>query len=118
MSSFPVLADHNLRVESADPETSSLLSAAQASWYTAWTWPRSTDRNRPVLPSHSRMDLSKEAEARRWFNERNYEKSLEFWAKMGVMAEAVVTEPSKLLILVRKSVQICLWKMYGNRALQ
>ena len=71
-----------------------------------------------MLPQIGREIAEQEAEARRWFNEGNYEKSLEFWAKMGVMAEAVVREPSKLLILVRKSVQICLWKMYGNRALQ
>ena len=59
-----------------------------------------------------------EAEAKSWFTEGEYQKSLDVWSRMGVMAESVVKEPSKLLILVRKSVQICLWKLYGNRALQ
>ncbi len=73
-------------VESAEPETRSLLSADQASWYTfcndtynvrtctfatrrptitpACTWPLSAAMNFPVLPSQRRMDLSKDAEAR------------------------------------------------------
>ena len=34
------------------------------------------------------------------------------------LAETVVRSPNKLLILVRKNVQLCLWRLYGNRALQ
>ena len=59
-----------------------------------------------------------EAEAKAWFTKGEYQRSLEAWSRMGVMAGSVVREPSKLLILVRKSVQICLWKLYGNRALE
>ena len=34
------------------------------------------------------------------------------------LAETVVRSPNKLLILVRKNVQLCLWRLYGHRALQ
>ena len=43
--SFFVLRSHSLRVESADPEQSSLLSALQATWWTRWTWPRREAKN-------------------------------------------------------------------------
>ena len=73
---------------------------------------------RRLLPQIGREIGELEAEAKTWFSRGEYHKSLEFWSKMGIMAKTVVKEPSKLLILVRKSVQICLWKLYGNRALQ
>ena len=71
-----------------------------------------------MLPQIGREIGELEAEAKAWFTKREYQKSLEAWSRVGVMAESVVREPSKLLILVRKSVQICLWKLYDNRALE
>ena len=59
-----------------------------------------------------------EKEARRLWNEGDIEKSLEYWSKMGQMAEKVVRNPSKLLIIVRKSIQLCLWRLYGYRAIK
>ena len=73
---------------------------------------------RRMLPQIGREIGELETEAKAWFTKGEYQKSLEVWSKMGAMAETVVKEPSKLHILVRKSVQICLWKLYGNRALQ
>ena len=71
-----------------------------------------------MLPQIGREIGELEAEAKAWFTKGEYQKSLDVWSRMGVMAESVVRDPSKLLILVRKSVQICLWKLYGNRALE
>ena len=69
-----------------------------------------------MLPQLGKEIGELEKTARYWWNEGDIEKSLEYWSKTGQLAEKIVKNPSKLMILVRKSVQLCLWRMYGYNA--
>lgn len=53
---------------------------------------------RRLQPQIGREIGEKDAEDKAWFSQGEYDKSLEFWSKMVVMAKTVVKDPSKLLI--------------------
>ena len=73
--------------------------------------------DRRLLPQLGR-DLSQlEKTARHHWNTGDTQQSLEYWCKTGQLAEKIFKNPSKMLIVVRKSVQLCLWRLYGYPSL-
>ena len=73
--------------------------------------------DRRMLPQLARELAALERQAKEHWNNENIEQSLEYWCQMCAMAEKIFKNPSKLLIVVRKSIQLCLWRLHGYSAL-
>ena len=56
-----------------------------------------------------------ERKARELFAAGQTRQALLKWRDMCLLAESFVKHPSKMFIIVRKQIQICLWKLYGAR---
>ena len=56
-----------------------------------------------------------EKRARELFATGQTRQALLKWRDMCLLAETLVKHPSKMFIIVRKQIQICLWKLYGSR---
>ena len=56
-----------------------------------------------------------EMKARELFAAGQTRQALMKWREMCQLAESLVKHPSKMFIIVRKQIQICLWKLHGSR---
>ena len=56
-----------------------------------------------------------ETMARELFKAGQAKKALMKWREMCILAETFVKHPSRVFIIVRKQIQICLWSLHGSK---
>ena len=56
-----------------------------------------------------------EVTARELFKAGKTKQALMKWREMCILAETFVKHPSRIFIIVRKQIQICLWKIHGSK---